>query len=196
MNSLDRENARKVAKALRLLVPDDEQKGQQALSIIGKLSSVAWFLRILKFWVGSLELYATQVHSINKKNKASGELDTAPTPSSLEDILIESENVRVLPGWGMGDMFDVGLCAFPRQGPPIWPEWLDDGIEAYISISSGCCFFVQTNMLPILEAATDGRVSPRRLWQLVMTKRQSSLYEDPHILPGVDYGPVTRYMTQ
>lgn len=50
-------------------------------------------------------------------------------------------------------------------------------------------------MLPILEAATSGRVSPRRLWNLAMSKghlRPHSHYG----LPGVDYGPISNYINQ
>jgi hypothetical protein len=36
-----------------------------------------------------------------------------------------------------------------------------------------CSFMVLRVMLPILEAATNGRVTPQRLWSLVVSKRRA-----------------------
>jgi hypothetical protein len=100
-------------------------------------------------------------------------------------ILAQADHVRALSGWQMGEMylFDLGVCSGPE----------DSNRDALVSF--GCCFIVQTTMLSILEAATDGRVSPRRLWELAMTKG----YFEPHnfdVLPGVDYSPIYEYLEQ
>ena len=83
----------------------------------------------------------------------------------------------------MGGMFDLGFC----DGP----VGMGDGAL----VSFGCCFYVLTNMLPILKAATSDRVSPRRLWNLAMSKGHLNPHND-HGLPGVDYGPISDYQEQ
>jgi hypothetical protein len=64
-----------------------------------------------------------------------------------------------------------------------------------ICISYGCCFMVLTTMLPILAAATDGRVSPLRLWNLVMSR---GYYENNagYLTAGVDYGYISDYASE
>ncbi|KAG8726970.1 hypothetical protein FRC12_022905 [Ceratobasidium sp. 428] len=61
-----------------------------------------------------------------------------------------------------------------------------------INISEGTTFFVLTIMLPILDAATGGRVTPYRLWRLALSRGrfQENLY---CAIKGVDYGPVEHY---
>ena len=69
--------------------------------------------------------------------------------------------------------YDLGFC----DGPV--------GTGIGVLVSFGCFFFVFTNMLPILEAATGGRVSPRRLWNLAVLRGHWD-----GIL-GVDYSPIS-----
>ncbi|KAF8607243.1 hypothetical protein BDV93DRAFT_542226 [Ceratobasidium sp. AG-I] len=107
---------------------------------------------------------------------------TTDNPTVEQALALPKSFVRVLRGCSMGDMFSLGFCDGPvgRSGA---------------LVSFGCCFYVLTNVLPILEAATGGRVSPRRLWDLVVSRG----YLDAHsacALPGVDYGPITDYQEQ
>ncbi|KAG8711350.1 hypothetical protein FRC08_015989 [Ceratobasidium sp. 394] len=98
-------------------------------------------------------------------------------------LALPEGRVCVVPGCSMGDMFDYGFCDVPEGGPD----------EALVSF--GPCFFVLTVALPVLEAATDGRVSPRRLWNLAMMKG----HLDAHgywCLPDVKYGLVEEYWDQ
>ncbi|KAG9092836.1 hypothetical protein FS749_015409 [Ceratobasidium sp. UAMH 11750] len=104
--------------------------------------------------------------------------------NSVEQALALPEGrVRVVPGCSMGDMFDLGFCDGPEDGP--------DGAL----VSFGSCFFVLTIAHPILEAATGGRVSPRRLWNLAMMKGHLDAHNH-WCLPGVKYGLVEQYWDQ
>ncbi|KAG9122938.1 hypothetical protein FRC07_000487 [Ceratobasidium sp. 392] len=49
--------------------------------------------------------------------------------------------------------------------------------------------------LPILEAATDSRVSVRRLWNLVMVRGHFKAHSS-YCIPGVAYGAVEKYLSQ
>lgn len=102
---------------------------------------------------------------------------------TVEEALdLPEDSVRVLHGCSMGGMFDLGFC----EGP--------GGVGGSL-VSFGCCFFVLTNMLPILEAATSGRVSPRRLWNLVISRGHIVAHADRG-LRGVNYGPIRAYWHQ
>ncbi|CAE6414486.1 unnamed protein product [Rhizoctonia solani] len=99
-------------------------------------------------------------------------------PTDLDDVLEEAEGlVREVSGCQMGDMFTYGYC----QGP----TGNDDGAI----VSYGGYFYVQTNMLAILAGATQGRVSPQRLWRLAMIKGHYKNHSHA-VLPEVDYGPI------
>lgn len=105
-------------------------------------------------------------------------------PGSVEELLKQAEtHVRVISDWIMGDMFDLGFVSSSKGD---WNGAL---------VSFGCCFFVQTYMLPILKAATNGRVSPQRLWELAMAKGHFPAH-DFYVLPGVDYGPIRQHLEQ
>ncbi|KAG8736681.1 hypothetical protein FRC10_009044 [Ceratobasidium sp. 414] len=91
--------------------------------------------------------------------------------------------VRAVFGCSMGNMFDLGFCAGPG------------GEADGALISFGSCFFVLTVALPILEAATGGRVSPQRLWNLAMMKGHLDAH-NYYCLPGVKYGPIDQYWDQ
>ncbi|KAF8602320.1 hypothetical protein BDV93DRAFT_524099 [Ceratobasidium sp. AG-I] len=145
-----------VVEALRLLSPDDEVEGQQALSIIGALDQID--------------------NAIWDAGEPGGY-----TPTVEEALALPESNIRVLHGCSMGCLFESGYC----DGPA--------GFGSGAFVSFGCCFYVITNMLPILEAATGGRVPPRRLWELAMSRGCL----EPHSsygLPRVDYGPTIDYM--
>lgn len=110
--------------------------------------------------------------------------DADAGPHSSEQLLREAEgHVRVLSGWS------VDRDGFADENPR------DEENRAVMSFEY--CFFVQTYMLPILEAATDGRVAPQRLWQLAVarTKQYFCVYS-LGVLPGVDYGPVMQDLSQ
>jgi hypothetical protein len=83
----------------------------------------------------------------------------------------------------MGEHFYSGFC----DGP--------GGPETGTLVSFGSCFPVLTLALPILDAATSGRVSPRRLWDLAVLKG-CLVAHDYYGLPGVDYGPISEYWDQ
>ncbi|CAE7231393.1 unnamed protein product [Rhizoctonia solani] len=103
-------------------------------------------------------------------------------PDTLDAVLVEAEgHLGVFPGCRMGDAFDMGFCKPPGQ---------DD-----ILVSYGGYFFVQTMMLAILEGATQGRVTERRLWRLAMIKEHYKGHDD-YVIPGVDYGPIYDYLDQ
>jgi hypothetical protein len=97
----------------------------------------------------------------------------------IEKALVEAQDhVRIVDGCSPGESIEYGYC----DGP--------DSEE--ICISAGCCFMVLTVMLPILTAATDGRVSPWRLWKLVMSRAYFQ-NKTGHLTAGVDYGCMTDY---
>lgn len=101
---------------------------------------------------------------------------------SLEQLLREAEgHVRVLSGWSATG--DDDYARSPQDN------------EHEVLVSSGCCFIVQTYMLSILQAATDGRVSPQRLWRLAMAKGHFFAH-DFYVLPEVDYGPIRKHLCQ
>ncbi|KAG9084704.1 hypothetical protein FS749_005026 [Ceratobasidium sp. UAMH 11750] len=103
--------------------------------------------------------------------------------SVKQALALPEGRVRVVPGCSIGDGFELGFCDGPEGGP------------RRALVSSGPCFFVLTVMLPILEAATSGRVSPQRLWNLAMMKGRLDRHYD-WCLPDVKYGLVERYWDQ
>ncbi|KAG8713113.1 hypothetical protein FRC09_019081 [Ceratobasidium sp. 395] len=103
---------------------------------------------------------------------------------SVEQALALPEGrVRAVSGCSMGGMFDMGFCGGPNGD--------SDGAL----VSFGSCFFVISAALPILDAATAGRVSVRRFWNLVIAKGHLDAH-NYYCLPGVEYGPIAKYWEQ
>ncbi|KAG8701666.1 hypothetical protein FRC09_005201 [Ceratobasidium sp. 395] len=86
---------------------------------------------------------------------------------------------------GARDMFEMGFCR-GLSGSSQFNEAL---------VSYGSCFYVLSAALPILDAATAGRVSVRRFWNLVIAKGHLNPHND-YCLPGVKYGPIAEYWAQ
>ncbi|QRV76886.1 F-box protein [Ceratobasidium sp. AG-Ba] len=114
---------------------------------------------------------------------ADNERDWIEVESIEEALALPEGRVRAVSGCAMDGMFDMGFCGGPEGGP--------DGAL----ISFGSCFYVITLMLPILEAATGGRVSIRRLWDLTIMKGHIDAHSY-NCLPGVSYGPIAEYWEQ
>jgi hypothetical protein len=98
-------------------------------------------------------------------------------------LALPEDRVRAVHGCSMGSMFNLGFCDGPHGST--------DGAL----VSFGSCFFVLTITLPILKAATGGRVLPRRLWDLVMSRGHLPAH-DWSCPPGIDYGPIEKYWEQ
>lgn len=83
----------------------------------------------------------------------------------------------------MGGSFDYGYCecGLDAEGSPL-----------SASIAEGACFFVLTITLPILDAATGGRVTPQRLWRLALS-RGHFIWNGLYGIEGTDYGSVEAY---
>ncbi|KAG9119158.1 hypothetical protein FRC07_005975, partial [Ceratobasidium sp. 392] len=102
-------------------------------------------------------------------------------PRTLEEALAWPEDrVLVTHGCTVGGNFNFGMLIINTGG-----QW--SGIVVY----EGTTFFVITSMLPILDAATGGRVTPYRLWRLALSRGR---FRDNryHAIKGVDYGPVEK----
>ncbi|KAG9124344.1 hypothetical protein FRC07_011981 [Ceratobasidium sp. 392] len=105
-------------------------------------------------------------------------------PDSVEEALALPEGcIRAVHGCSTGGSFDMGWS----DGP--------NGDSDGALISYGPCFFVLTIALPVLEAATGGRVSPRRLWKLAMRRGHFDAGTD-YCIPGVAYGAVAEHWDQ
>ena len=103
-----------------------------------------------------------------------GEAD--PPVSDLDP----DEDIRVLPHCVMGDSWGFGFVDAP---PSIKQDW------TYL-VSYGCHLMVQTYAIEIMALATQGRMTPLRLWHLAM-KQGFEPANRPPCLKGVDYGAIT-----
>ncbi|KAG9119159.1 hypothetical protein FRC07_005976 [Ceratobasidium sp. 392] len=111
-------------------------------------------------------------------NKNAWEL--AYTVNTLEEALtLPEDSVRVIHGGSMDGFFDYGYCQYP-----------EDEISVYVA--HGCRLYVLTAMLSILDAATNGRVSPRRFWNFALSRGHFEKH-NYRVLPGVKYGPIENY---
>ncbi|QRV80419.1 hypothetical protein RhiJN_08434 [Ceratobasidium sp. AG-Ba] len=77
------------------------------------------------------------------------------------------------------------------EGPVVLPEHGEDPLEN-CEIYDGTCFYVISIMLPILEAATGGRVTPYRFWLLSSSRDRIRVEHDDGI-SGVDYQTLGRH---
>ncbi|KAG8775187.1 hypothetical protein FRC12_001621 [Ceratobasidium sp. 428] len=103
-------------------------------------------------------------------------------PQTLQEALaLPEERIVITHGCSMGGNFHLGSCTFERQG-----------VRKNISVAYGGTFYVLTTMLPILDAATGGRVTPYRLWRLVISRGFFQGYPNDGVR-GVDYGLVEKF---
>ncbi|KAG9089904.1 hypothetical protein FRC06_001308, partial [Ceratobasidium sp. 370] len=102
-------------------------------------------------------------------------------PQTLKEALaLPEERIRITHGCTMGGGFDFGFCR-PLGGGP----------RDIIIVYTGNTFFVLTVMIPILEAASGGRVTPHRLWRLALSR--CHFQGNRYAIKGVDYGIVEKY---
>ncbi|KAF8607245.1 hypothetical protein BDV93DRAFT_488239 [Ceratobasidium sp. AG-I] len=120
------------------------------------------------------------IGALDERDNALWDNVTTDSPTVEQALTLPESCVRVLHGCSMGRSFDFGFC----EGP-----------AGDVLVSYGCCFYVLTNVLPILEAATGGRVSPRRLWNLAMSRGYLN-GRSGYALRGVDYGPIINHLDQ
>ena len=91
------------------------------------------------------------------------------------------EDIRVLPRCVMGKDWYHGYVDAP---PSIEQDW------SYL-VSFGCHLMVQTYAIEIMALATQGRMTPLRLWHLV-TKQRFELATRLLESESVDYRAITR----
>ncbi|KAG8739881.1 hypothetical protein FRC10_005015 [Ceratobasidium sp. 414] len=105
----------------------------------------------------------------------------ADRPRTLKEVLASpEEHIRITHGCMIGGGFDFGFCQ-PLGGGP----------RDIIIVYTGSTFFVLTVMIPILDAASGGRVTPHRLWRLALPRGHFN--GNRYAIKGVNYGIVEKY---
>lgn len=104
-------------------------------------------------------------------------LSSTTQPQLCSYDLDPETDIRVVPHCVMGEFWDFGSVDGPSSNKQDW---------TYL-VSFGCAVMVQTYALDILALATQGRMTPSRLWHLAM---QQGFEEagHPYCIEGVDYG--------
>ena len=110
----------------------------------------------------------------------SGQSYTEDAVEGFVSNLNPDEDIRVLPRCVMGKDWYHGCVDAP---PSIEQDW------TYL-VSFGCHLMVQTYAIEIMALATQGRMTPLRLWRLAM-KQGFEPVDRPPCLEGVDYGAIT-----
>ncbi|EIW78958.1 hypothetical protein CONPUDRAFT_138222 [Coniophora puteana RWD-64-598 SS2] len=127
--------------------------------------------------IGDFDKYARQFRNA----------DTSFEETSREELLATPDSdIRVLRHCkaGVEDTWDFGVVSDPSSRE-------EDGHNGY-HVSVGVLIMVQTFALPILDLATNGRVTPQRLWRLAMHQGWSEVpsKRGDYGFAGIDYGEI------
>lgn len=122
----------------------------------------------------------TVIGAIGENGKLTSHIDGLTRDIALK---IPDSNLRVIPRCGMGSHWYYGFIAPPDPSPPS-----STSTTSYL-VSYGTNIVVQSASLPILSLATNGRMTPYRLWRLAMWQGFSE-GKDRDLLDGIDYGDV------
>lgn len=97
-----------------------------------------------------------------------------------EDALrIPDSRVRVIPNCVLGDEWNFG--------------YVDRGHDSYM-VSHGTNIMVESESLAILSLATNGRMTPERVWRMAMHQGFSVLHALGYAgFDGIDYGEVSEW---
>jgi hypothetical protein len=100
-----------------------------------------------------------------------------------EALQIPESFLRVIPHYKMGQKYswNSGFASPPHPNANKL-AWL-------VGVSFGTVIMTQTTSLPILSFATGGRMTPFRLWRLMM-HQGCSVPHSSYRLEGIDYGEI------
>lgn len=103
---------------------------------------------------------------------------------TVEALSVQDTDLRVISG-----------CTVGEGDPSLYAQGFtyDPNTDIIYHTAFGTSIMVHTSSLRILFLATNGCMTPVRLWRLAMKKGLSQPYEQ-HGLDGIDYGEVQRYM--
>jgi hypothetical protein len=163
-----KDKAPTVVEAFTTIFDDDERNGQKDLTVIGELRD--------------------QVKLTTSKPTTGAIQEDGEPTFSIEDTLSPGffvpldSPICIIPHCRTGSEWDFGFVSAPDPNPN----------DISYLVSCGPIIMTQSASLSILRLATRGKMTPQRLWKLVM----SADFHHSRGLSGIDYGEIRDTMEQ